>query len=123
MHKFNTKKQLRLKRHKKVRSIVIGTAARPRVSVFRSNRHIFVQIINDENSKTVVGVSDMISKAKQKEKTKSTKTEAAYKVGELLAVKMQEKNIKEAVFDRGGFKYHGRIKSLAEGLRKGGIKI
>lgn len=123
MHKFNTKKQLRLKRHKKVRSIVIGTAARPRVSVFRSNRHIFAQVINDENNKTVIGASDIISKANKKEKTKSTKTETAYKVGELLASKMQEKNIKEAVFDRGGFKYHGRIKSLAEGLRKGGIKI
>jgi len=65
----------------------------------------------------------MISKTKTKEKTKAKKSERAFKVGESLAIQMQEKNIKEAVFDRGGFKYHGRVKSLADGLRKGGIKI
>ncbi|OGN21733.1 MAG: 50S ribosomal protein L18 [Candidatus Yanofskybacteria bacterium RIFCSPLOWO2_01_FULL_41_33] len=121
--KLNTKKQLRLKRHKKVRAIITGTAVRPRVSVFKSNKHIFAQIIDDENQKTIVSASDMISKTKTKEKTKAKKSERAFKVGESLAIQMQEKNIKEAVFDRGGFKYHGRVKSLADGLRKGGIKI
>ncbi|KKS01535.1 MAG: 50S ribosomal protein L18 [Candidatus Yanofskybacteria bacterium GW2011_GWA2_41_22] len=123
MNKTSTKKQLRLKRHKKVRAIITGTAVRPRVSVFKSNKHIFAQIIDDENQKTIVSASDMISKTKTKEKTKAKKSERAFKVGESLAIQMQEKNIKEAVFDRGGFKYHGRVKSLADGLRKGGIKI
>lgn len=123
MNKSSTKKELRIKRHKRVRSIITGTAARPRVSVFKSNKYIFAQVIDDEHRKTILSASDMISKNKPKEKTKAKKSERAHKVGEALAVKMQEKNIKDAVFDRGGFKYHGRIKSLADGLRKGGIKI
>ncbi len=123
MNKTSTKQQLRLKRHRRVRATIIGTSKRPRVSVFRSNKHIFAQVIDDESRKTIMGVSDVVSKTKSKEKTKAKKSERAYKVGESLATQMQEKNIKEAVFDRGGFKYHGRIKALADGLRKGGIKI
>lgn len=119
----NTKKQFRLKRHRRVRATITGTAARPRVSVFKSNRHIFSQVIDDESGKTIVGASDLISKTKAKEKKQLKKSETAYNIGESLAAKMLEKNIKEAVFDRGGFKYHGRIKSFADGLRKGGIKI
>lgn len=123
MNKTSTKQQLRLKRHRRVRATIIGTAQRPRVSVFKSNKHIFAQVIDDESRKTIMGTSDVVSKTKSKEKIKAKKSERAYKVGESLATQMQEKNIKEAVFDRGGFKYHGRIKALADGLRKGGIKI
>lgn len=119
----NTKKQFRLKRHRRVRATITGTVVRPRVSVFKSNRHIFGQVIDDENGKTIIGASDLISKTKAKEKKQLKKSETAYHIGESLAAKMLEKNIKEAVFDRGGFKYHGRIKSFADGLRKGGIKI
>ncbi len=123
MAKLKTKKQFRLKRHKRVRMIIAGTAERPRVSVFKSNRHIFVQAIDDENRKTIVSASDIILKAGAKAKIASNKTETAQKIGDLLAAKMQEKKIKEAIFDRGGFAYHGRIKAIADSLRKGGIKI
>ena len=107
-------------RHRRVRSKIIGTAERPRVSVFKSNKHIFVQLIDDEASKTILS-SKIISV--QKSKIKGSKTDKAMKIGEMIAEKAREAGIKEVVFDRGGFKYHGRIKAVAESLRKGGIKF
>lgn len=114
------KLQKRIVRHKRVRSRILGTAKIPRVSVFKSNRHVFVQFIDDTTRKTVMS-SKIISDPKGK--TKGSKTEIASKIGEILAEEAKEAGIKEAVFDRGGFKYHGRIKAIAEGLRKGGIKF
>jgi len=109
---------------------VKGTAERPRVSVFKSSRHLFVQFVDDQASKTVlssdasVGVPTKTSgQLKNKAKDKLTKTEKAAKIGEMLAEKAKESGIKEVVFDRGGFKYHGRIKAVADGLRKGGLKV
>jgi len=128
----NTKiKQLnKIRRHKRVRATVKGTAERPRVSVFKSSRHLFVQFVDDQASKTVlssdasVGVPTKTSgQLKNKAKDKLTKTEKAAKIGEMLAEKAKESGIKEVVFDRGGFKYHGRIKAVADGLRKGGLKV
>ncbi len=111
-----SKRQHRLSRHARVRAKVAGTSLRPRIAVFKSNQHIYVQVINDETNKTILSISDMEAK-------KGKKSEKALEAGESLAVKMKEKGLSEAVFDRGGFKFHGRIKAVADGLRKGGIKF
>lgn len=110
----------RIKRHKKVRAKIRGTNKTPRVSVFRSNRHVFVQLIDDSAGKTILS---SIVKSKSKSTIKGTKAEIAFKIGETIAQKAKEKGIKKAVFDRGGYKYHGRVKALAEGLRKGGLEF
>ena len=115
------KKQLnKQRRHRRVRAVIKGTAERPRVSVFKGNRHVFVQFIDDETGKTVLS-NKIVSDSKSK--IKGTKTDKATKIGEMLADKAKEAGISEAVFDRGSFKYHGRIKAVAEGLRKGGLKF
>lgn len=111
------KKQKRIKRHKRIRAKVMGTESLPRVSVFRSNRHLFVQLVDDAKGKTVLSAGDL------RNELKGDKKEKASRVGELLAQKALEKGVKKVVFDRGGFKYHGRIKSLADGLRKGGLEF
>ena len=117
----NTSKQShRIRRHKRVRSKISGTAEKPRVSVFKSNQHIFVQFIDDSSNKTIIS-SKVVAGAKSK--VKGSKTEIALKTGEMLAEKAKEVGIKEVIFDRGGFKYHGRVKAVADGLRKGGIKF
>lgn len=114
------KQQHRINRHKRVRAKVSGTAERPRVSVFKSNKHIFVQFIDDKDRRTILS-SKIISGSKSK--IKESKTDKAAKIGEMLAEKAKESGIKEIIFDRGGFKYHGRVKAVAEGLRKGGLKF
>ena len=120
MDKNKAKKVNKIKRHKRVRAKIQGTAQRPRISVFKSNKHIFVQAIDDTAGKTIV--SNLI-KPKGKTTLKGTKTEIAETIGTKIAEKIKEKGISEAVFDRGGFKFHGRVKAVADGLRKGGIKI
>jgi large subunit ribosomal protein L18 len=115
-----TKNQHRIRRHKRVRAKIKGTKDVPRISVFKSNRHIFVQIIDDKEGKTIL--SSAVKSAK-KSTLKGSKTEIAAITGEKLAVKAKEAGIKKVVFDRGGFKYHGRVKALAEGLRKGGLEF
>lgn len=97
-----------------------GTSEIPRVSVFRSNRHIFVQLIDDSSGKTIFS-SKVVPQTKSK--VKGNKSEVAEKVGEMLAQKAKEAGIAKALFDRGGYKYHGRIKALADGLRKGGLQF
>lgn len=120
--KSKAKRQHRLDRHKRVRAKIQGSHLRPRIAVFKSNRYIYAQVIDDEAGKTLVSVSNYSGK-KSKTKTKTKKSEGASKVGEVLAEKMNGMGITNAVFDRGGFKFHGRIKAVADGLRKGGIKI
>lgn len=105
----------RLKRRKKVRSKITGTQLRPRLSVFRSNRCIYTQLIDDTGGKVLLAVSERELKKRGK------KTENAYNLGLILAQKARAKKIKNVVFDRGGYMYHGRVKSLAEGARKGGL--
>ena len=107
---------LRKKRHLKIRKSVQGTANNPRLAVFRSGQHIYAQVIDDTNSKTLVFESDLKIK-------KSTKSQRAYEVGQKLALRCIKENIKEVVFDRGGFLYHGRIAELAKGARDGGLKF
>ncbi|MBX4190168.1 50S ribosomal protein L18, partial [Candidatus Parcubacteria bacterium] len=95
-------------------------STRPRVAVYKSNQHIFVQVIDDTTGKTLMS-SKVVSK--KKSAVKGTKTEVATTIGQKVAEQMKEKGINEAVFDRGGFKYHGRVKAVADGLRNSGIKI
>ena len=102
----------------RIRAKIFGTAKCPRLSVFRSAKHVRVQLIDDDTSKTLVSASD-----KDLGKEKGNKTEIAFKVGELIAKKAKDKKIEKIVFDRAVYKYHGRIKSLAEGARKGGLKF
>ena len=111
--------QTRLKRHKRVRAKISGTAARPRLCVYRSNAHISAQIIDDVAGVTLVSAS---TQEKDFEGIGSHKA-AARTVGALLAEKAQAKGITEVVFDRGGYLYHGRVSELADGAREGGLKF
>ncbi len=127
-----SKKENRIKRHRKIRAKISGTTEVPRLCVFKSAKHIYGQLINDQKGQTILSSSDLeIKKAKTKktetkkikEKKLSGKTNIAYEVGKLIAEKALEKKIKKVVFDRGGFAYHGRVKALAEGVREGGLKF
>lgn len=110
----------RKKIHFRIRKRVSGTAAKPRLSIFRSNKEIYVQLIDDENHQTLASAS---SREKDIAAQKKNKAEAGKLVGEAIARKGVELGIKEAVFDRNGYLYHGRVKALAEGAREGGLKF
>ena len=114
----NTNAQ-RLKRHKRVRSKVFGTTERPRLNVFRSEKNIYAQVIDDVAGNTLVAASSL---DKEIEGNGGNK-EGARKVGEMIAKAAAEKGISEVVFDRGGYVYHGRVQELAEGAREGGLKF
>jgi large subunit ribosomal protein L18 len=105
-------------RHKRVRAKIKVLAETPRLCVFRSNKHIYAQLIDDSEGKIILIASDLELKKKS-----GKKTDIAARVGELLAGKAIEKKIEKAVFDRGGYQYHGRVKALADGARKGGLKF
>jgi len=115
----NSKKEKREKRHRKVRAKIHGTENRPRLCIFKSNKHIYTQIINDDKGFTLVFASDLEVKDSKKVK----KINLAQKVGELIANKAKDKKITKVVFDRGGFKYHGRVKTLADEARKKGLQF
>lgn len=118
------KKQLkRLRRKKHIRKIVRGTIERPRLAVYRSLNHIYAQLIDDQEGKTLLAVSDLSPEIKAKMKKDATKRVSSELVGELIAQKALEKQIARVVFDRGGFKYHGRIKALAEAARNAGLEF
>jgi large subunit ribosomal protein L18 len=109
-------------RHLRVRKKIFGTSALPRLCVYRSLRHIYAQIVNDENGKTIVAASTVSPEIRKKiEKLK--RCQAAGLVGELIAEKAKAKGIKRVAFDKGGYAYHGRVKSLAEASRKGGLEF
>lgn len=109
------KKLVRNYKHLRIRKRVIGIADRPRVAVFRSNQHIYAQLIDDTKSVTLAQESDL--------KLKGNKKDRALSVGEQLAKKALALKVKQIVFDRGGFVYHGRVLNVAEGLRKGGLEF
>ena len=115
------KQQKRKLRHHRVRARISGTKVRPRVCVSRSNKHIYAQVINDENAKTILSMDD--TRLSEKDKKGKDKTEIAFAVGKALGSLAVKNDIKKVVFDRGGFMYHGRVKALAEGLREAGVKI
>lgn len=116
---INLKIQRRIRRRMKIRAKVFGSNDRPRISVFRSNKFIYAQAIDDKNGKTLASYSS----AKLKEKTKITKTESAKSVGLNLAAELKKIKIDTVVFDRGGYLYKGRVEAVADGLREGGIKV
>ena len=109
----------RLRRHRRVRGKISGTAARPRLDVFRSAKHIYAQDIDDEQGVTLASASSMDKDFN----AYGGNVEAAKKVGENIAKKCLEKGITEVVYDRGGFVYHGRVQALAEGAREAGLKL
>lgn len=113
------KKQKRLRRHKRVRAKISGNSKRPRLCIFRSAKHIYAQLVDDDKGKTLVSASDL----EIKKRDSSNKADTAREVGKLVAKKSLEKKIGEVVFDRGGYLYHGRIKAIAEGAREGGLKF
>ena len=117
--KMSVKKIKKERRHYKIRVKISGTEKRPRLCVFRSINHIYAQLINDENGKVLFSASDKDISGKKK----ITKTESAKEVGKVLAKKAIDSKITEVVFDRGGLIFFGRIKSLAEGARGGGLKF
>ena len=117
MFKKADRKASREKRHLRVRKKVFGTTERPRLSVYRSEKNIYAQIIDDVNAVTVVAASSL-----DKTIEKGSNKEAAKLVGELVAKRAIEKGITEVVFDRGGYVYHGRIQALADGAREAGLK-
>lgn len=109
-------KLLRKQKHKKIRKKVSGTVERPRLAVFKSSQHIYAQIIDDGKGVTLAAASDLGIKT-------GTKKEKAELVGQEVAKMASAKKVKQVVFDRGGFKYHGRIVALATGARKGGLEF
>lgn len=117
---YEGKQEHRLRRHRRIRKRVVGGAASPRLCVFRSARHIYAQIVDDEQGKTLAAASTLSREIRDKGKM-GNKTAAARLVGELLADKALAAQIARVVFDRGGFKFHGRVKALAAGLRDKGV--
>jgi large subunit ribosomal protein L18 len=113
-----TTRQLRERRHRRVRGKVSGTAERPRLAVFRSNRGIFAQLVDDGSGKTIAGASWMTIKG-----LKGNKTDQAREVGKAVAEAGRKAGIETVVFDRGGYLYHGRVKALADGAREGGLRF
>lgn len=114
------RKKIRQKKHLRIRKHIQGTAERPRLAVYRSVKHIYVQLIDDINGVTLVAASTLEQPLKG-ELESGGNIEAAHKVGELLAKKALKNGIKEVIFDRGGNVYHGRVKAIAEGAREAGL--
>lgn len=116
----------RIRRHKRIRAKIRGTSARPRLALFRSNRALYVQLIDDIQGKTLAAVryTKGALKGKAPKSAKSeTPQEAAFRVGGEIAAKAKEQKISRVVFDRGGYVYHGRVKAIADGARKGGLEF
>lgn len=117
-----TPRELRIRRHSRLRKRVKGSPERPRLSVFRSNVHIYAQVIDDMIGKTLAAAST-VEKSLSEEITGKTKTERARAVGRLIAERAKAAGIDKVVFDRGGFKYHGRIQALADAAREAGLSF
>lgn len=115
-------KMRRMIRHNRLRSKISGTAERPRLAVYRSISHIYAQLINDVEGSTIAAASSLENELKDKD-TDSGKILISKVVGESIGMRAAEKGISEIVFDRGGYKYHGRIKAVAEGAREAGLKF
>ncbi len=114
------KNSVRQKRHQRIRKNLFGTEQRPRLNVFRSNKHIYAQLIDDVNNVTLVSASTVDNEVKLEA---TGNVEAAKQVGELIAKRALDKDLKNVVFDRGGYLYHGRVKSLADAAREAGLEF
>ena len=119
---MRTKEDIRSRIHRRIRKKLAGTSGRPRLAVFRSQSHIYAQIIDDDGGRTLVAASSLDKDLKAQHK-RGANVAAAKAVGNLIATRAKEKGIEAVVFDRGGFQYHGRIKALADGAREGGLKF
>ena len=114
----------RAKRHRRIRKKLQGSAERPRLVVFRSLRNMEGQIVDDDSSKTIMGISTLAEQLKGfKSESRNRRIEVAFEAGKLLAEKAKEAGVERVIFDRGGYKYHGRVKAFAEGARKGGLEF
>ena len=113
-----SKRQARLRRRRRVRARIVGSAERPRLSVYRSNRGVFAQLIDDGRGHTVAAVNWI-----EPELRKLTASDQTRKAGELLAERAKAAGVESCVFDRGGYQFHGRVKALAEGAREGGLNF
>jgi large subunit ribosomal protein L18 len=113
-----TKRQRRLRRRRRVRARIVGSAERPRISVYRSNRGVFAQLVDDATGRTLAAVNWT-----EPELRKLSASEQAKRAGELLAERAKAAGVESCVFDRGGYKFHGRVKALAEGAREKGLKF
>ncbi len=120
--KYRTREERRKRRHRRLRKVVIGTAQRPRLSVFRSLKHICVQLIDDTTQRTLCSASTLDKELRDKGQG-LTKTQRAAEVGKLIAKRALAVGIQKVAFDRGGHKYHGRVKALAEAAREAGLKF
>ena len=123
MARTNPREKGRALRQKRVRKRVHGTNARPRLSVYRSEKHIYAQVISDESGKTLTAVSTLSAELRPTLQEKTTTVVAAKEVGTLIARRCQEKGIAQVVFDRNGFLYHGRVRALAEAAREAGLQF
>ncbi|MBV9775029.1 MAG: 50S ribosomal protein L18 [Gemmatimonadetes bacterium] len=122
--RVKTRQDRRLRRHRRVRGKVNGTAERPRLVVYRSLNHVEGQVVDDVSGKTLVGLSTLAASLReQKAAEGKTKTEMSRAAGKALAEKAREAGITQVVFDRGGYLYHGRVKAFAEGAREGGLEF
>jgi large subunit ribosomal protein L18 len=117
-----TPRELRIRRHNRVRRRVFGSVERPRLSVFRSSAHIYAQVIDDVNGRTLVAASSIDSQLSEA-LTGKTKTERARLVGQAIAERAKAAGVEQVVFDRGGFKYHGRVRALADAAREAGLSF
>jgi large subunit ribosomal protein L18 len=122
MIRKNVKESTRFRRKRRIRKKIYGTAERPRLTVYRSNEHIYAQIVNDVEGHTVVSAST-IDKALRDQLSTQKKAEAAHEVGKSVATRAKEKGYSQVVFDRNGYLYHGRVAAVANGAREGGLEF
>ena len=120
MGKLDLKKKARLKRKKRIRKHLVGTQQRPRLNVFRSSKHIYAQVIDDEHGHTLVAASSLEKIVKEQPEFKSKVTAADF-IGKLIGERAIKKGVKKVVFDRGGFLFHGRVKAVSDGAREAGL--
>lgn len=120
--KYETRQERRMRRHLRIRKRIIGTPERPRLSVFRSLKHLYAQIIDDTTGRTLCSASTLDKELRDKMKG-LTKTQQAIEVGKLIAKRALELGIRQVAFDRGGHKYHGRVKALADAAREAGLEF
>lgn len=122
MAKTNRKDTSRKRRKRRIRGKIFGTASRPRLTVFRSNKHIYAQVIDDNEGRTLAAICDL-SPAVREQLGEKKKGEKAFMIGQQLAAMCKEKGITQVIFDRNGYIYHGRVKAVADGARDGGLEF
>jgi large subunit ribosomal protein L18 len=120
--RIKTRQDIRLRLHRRIRKKVAGTSERPRLAVFRSQSHIYAQVIDDDAGRTLCAASSLDKELKAGSK-RGANVAAAKAVGQLIASRAREKGVESVVFDRGGFLYHGRVRALADAAREGGLKF